>query len=104
MHLEGAETLAFANQSFHANFHVLNFHSNKLSVTSLCYLECCHLLVLMLAYECDCLVVRLCTEVVLSLLRPHCSEVPDHEVSRVQVNSYAGMQLLHGMTCSQRKD
>ena len=72
--------------------------------TCVCYLECCNLLVLMLAYECNCLVVSLCTEVVLPLLRAHGSETPDHEVSRVQVNSYAGMQLLHGMACSQHKD
>lgn len=58
---------------------------------------------LMLAYESDCLVVDLRTKVVMSLLRAHCSEMPDHDVSRIQVNSYAGMQLLQGMACSQLK-
>ena len=58
----------------------------------------------MLAHECNCLVVSLCTEVVLSLLRAHGSEMPDHGITWVQVNSYAGMQLLHGMACSQLKD
>ncbi len=79
------------------------FHGSKSSKTSVCYLECCHLLVLMLAYECHCLVVSLSTEVVVSLLRAHSSEMPDNDVTWVQLNSYAGMQLLRGMACRQLK-
>lgn len=81
-----------------------SFHNKTSSETCVCYLECCHLLVLMLAYECDCLIVSLSTEVVLSLLRAHGSETPDHDITWVQVNSYAGVQLLQGVARSQRKD
>lgn len=58
----------------------------------------------MLAHECDCLVISLCTKVVLSLLRAHSSEMPDDDIGWIQVNSYAGMQLLHSMASSLLKD
>jgi len=98
------DRLAFANRT-KCRACMQPFHSSKSSKMCIRYLECCHLLVLMLAeHECDCLVVSLKTEVVLSLFRAQSSEMPDHDIGWIQVNSYAGMQLLRSMACSQLKD